>query len=162
GHIQLTKDGGKNWNDVSPKDLPIGPNGTPLPAVVQIIDASHFDDTTAYAAMTVTNSDAPVLYRTHDSGATWTRITNGLPDNAIARFIREDTKRKGLLFAGTETSMWVSFDDGDHWQPLQLNLPVSSMRDMVVHGNDLVLATYGRSLWILDDVGLLRQISADA
>ncbi len=160
GHIQLTKDGGKNWADVSPKDLPVGQNGSPLPATVQIIDASHFDGGTAYAAITGFNSDAPMLYRTHDGGATWQKIINGLPGDAITRFIREDTVRKGLLFAGTETSMWVSFDDGDNWQSLQLNLPVSSMRDLVVHGNDLVLCTYGRSIYILDDISPIRQADA--
>ncbi len=158
--IQMTLDGGKNWKDVSPKDLPAGANGAPLPAVVQIIDASHYDARTAYAAMTLFNSDAPLLYRTHDGGATWQKIINGLPGDAITRFIREDTERKGLLFAGTETSVWVSFDDGDHWQSLQLNLPVTSMRDLVVHGNDLVLATYGRSIYILDDISPLRQADA--
>ena len=161
GHIQLTQDGGKNWKDVSTKDLPTAPNGTPLPAVVQIIDASHFDSNTAYAALTFANNDGPLLYRTHDGGATWQKIINGLPGDAITRFIREDTVRKGLLFAGTETSVWVSFDEGDHWQPLQLNLPITSMRDLIVHGNDLVLCTYGRSIYILDDISTLRQAAAD-
>ncbi|MFZ0820857.1 MAG: hypothetical protein WAM91_12370, partial [Candidatus Acidiferrales bacterium] len=160
GHIQLTKDGGKNWADVSPKDLPAGPNGAPLPATVQIIDASHHDASTAYAAITSFNSDAPMLYRTHDGGVTWQKIVNGLPPDAIVRFVHEDTVRKGLLFAGTETGMWVSFDDGDNWQSLQLNLPVTSMRDLVVHGNDLVLCTYGRSIYILDDISPLRQADA--
>jgi photosystem II stability/assembly factor-like uncharacterized protein len=161
GHVQLTQDGGKNWKDVSTKDLPTAPNGTPLPAVVQIIDASHFDPNTAYAALTFANNDGPLLYRTHDAGATWQKIVNGLPGDAITRFIREDTVRKGLLYAGTETSVWVSFDDGDHWQPLQLNLPITSMRDLIVHGNDLVLCTYGRSIYILDDISTLRQAAAD-
>jgi photosystem II stability/assembly factor-like uncharacterized protein len=157
GHVQLTKDGGKNWNDVSPKDLPAGPNGSPLPAIVQIIDASHRDAGTAYIAMTAGADGAPFIFRTHDSGASWQKIVNGLPGDAIVRFVREDMQRKGLLFAGTETSMWVSFDDGDHWQSLQLNLPVTSMRDLVVHDNDLVLCTYGRSIYILDDISTLRQ-----
>ncbi len=160
GHIHMTQDGGKNWKDVSPMDLPTNQNGVPLPAVVQIIDASHFDAGTAYAAISAGLDPAPFIFRTHDGGATWQKIINGLPGDAITRFVREDTKRKGLLFAGTETSVWVSFDDGDHWQPLQLNLPVTSMRDLVVHGDDLVLCTYGRSIYILDDISPLRQADA--
>ena len=92
------------------------------------------------------------IYRTHDGGETWQKITNGLPDDAAVNTVREDPERKGLLFAGTETSIWVSFDDGDHWQSLQLNLPHTSMRDLVVHGDDIVVGTHGRSFWILDDI----------
>lgn len=157
GRIQLTQDGGKNWKDVTPTGLPTGANGAPALSNVQIIDASHFDAVSAYAAITAGQDAAPFIFRTHDAGQTWTKITQGLPPDAIVRFVREDTERKGLLFAGTETSVWVSFDDGDHWQSLQLNLPVTSMRDLVVHGNDLALATYGRSLYILDDISVLRQ-----
>jgi hypothetical protein len=160
GHVHLTKDSGKSWNDVSPKDLPAGPNGAPGPATVQIIDASHHDAGTAYIAMTAGLDPAPFIFRTHDSGATWQKIVNGLPGDTITRFVREDSVRKGLLYAGTETGVWVSFDDGDHWQSLQLNLPVSSMRDLVVHGDDLVLCTYGRSIYILDDISPLRESDA--
>jgi hypothetical protein len=103
----------------------------------------------------------PYIYRTHDSGKTWQLITAGLPDNAPVDTVREDPVRKGLLFAGTETSVWVSFDDGDHWQSLQLNLPHTSMRDLWIYEDDLILATHGRSFWILDDISPLRQIKAD-
>jgi hypothetical protein len=100
----------------------------------------------------------PYIYRTRDGGKTWQKITDGLPVNAIARTVREDPKRKGLLYGGTETGVYVSFDYGDHWQPLQLNLPTTSVRDLNVHGSDLVAATYGRGLWILDDISPLRQV----
>lgn len=166
GRIQVTMDAGANWKDVSPTDLLPAPPATTAPGPptfsgVQIIDASHFDANSAYVAITAGQDPAPFIFRTRDGGQTWTKIVDGLPPNEIVRFVREDTERKGLLFAGTETSVWVSFDDGDHWQSLQLNLPVSSMRDLVVHGDDLVLATYGRSLWVLDDVAPLRQAAAN-
>ena len=101
----------------------------------------------------------PYIYRTHDGGKTWKLITSGLPDDAPADTVREDPVRKGLLFAGTETSVWVSFDDGDHWQSLQLNLPHTSMRDLGIHDSDLIVATHGRSFWILDDITPLRQLA---
>src|SRR5207248_6905932 len=100
----------------------------------------------------------PYIFRTRDAGKTWQKIVAGLPDNAIARVVREDPARKGLVYAGTETGVYVSFDGGDHWQSLQLNLPTSPVRDLNVHGSDLVAATYGRGLWILDDISPLRQI----
>ena len=127
------------------------------------ISASHFDDESAYASVSRFRIDdlKPYIYRTHDSGKTWQLITAGLPDNAPVDTVREDPVRKGLLFAGTETSVWVSFDDGDHWQSLQLNLPHTSMRDLWIHEDDLILATHGRSFWILDDISPLRQINAD-
>ncbi len=99
----------------------------------------------------------PYLYRTRDYGANWQLITNGIADPAFAHAIREDTERKGLLFAGTAAGVYLSFDDGDHWQSLQLNLPSTSVRDLTVHGEDLVVATHGRSFWILDDITPLRQ-----
>lgn len=125
------------------------------------IAASHFDDETAYASVSRSRIDdqKPYIYRTHDGGKTWTSITNGLPSDSAVDTVREDSVRKGLLFAGTEASVWVSFDDGDHWQSLQLNLPHSSMRDLWLHDDDLIVATHGRSFWVLDDIEPLRQIS---
>jgi photosystem II stability/assembly factor-like uncharacterized protein len=153
GLVQLTRDGGATWQNVSPPDL--GDRSQ-----LSIIDASPFDPATAYAAVDGFQDLHPHFYRTHDYGKTWQEIDNGLPASGIARVIREDTERKGLLYAGTETGAFVSFDDGDHWQSLQLNLPTTSVRDLIVHGDDLAVATYGRSLWILDNVTPLRQASA--
>jgi photosystem II stability/assembly factor-like uncharacterized protein len=155
GLIHVTRDGGKSWQNVTPAEL------TPWSKVAQI-EAGHFDTGTCYAAVNRFRLDDlhAYIYRTHDGGETWQKITNGLPDDAAVNAVREDPERKGLLFAGTETSIWVSFDDGDHWQPLQLNLPHTSMRDLVVHGDDIVVGTHGRSFWILDDITPLRQMSA--
>ena len=155
GLIWITHDV-KNWTDITPKEL------TPWSKVTQV-SASHFDEQTAYASVSRFRIDDmhPYLYRTHDGGKTWTPITNGLPDFGPVDTVREDPVRKGLLFAGTENGVWVSFDDGDHWQPLQLNLPHTSMRDLWIHDNDLIVATHGRSFWILDDITPLRQASAE-
>jgi photosystem II stability/assembly factor-like uncharacterized protein len=155
GLIWTTRDAGANWKNVTPPEL------TPWSKVTQI-EASHFDDLSAYASVSRFRIDdlRPYIYRTHDGGKTWRLITNGLSDSPV-NTVREDPLRKGLLFAGTETSVWVSFDDGDHWQPLQLNLPHTSMRDLIVHDDDLIVATHGRSFWILDDITPLRQLSAD-
>jgi photosystem II stability/assembly factor-like uncharacterized protein len=155
GLIWQTRDGGKKWNDITPKEL------TPWSKVTQII-ASHFDDDSAYASVSRfrINDEQPYIYRTHDGGKTWKLITTGLPEIGPADTVREDTVRKGLLFAGTENSVWVSFDDGDHWQSLQLNLPHTSMRDLWIHESDLIVATHGRSFWILDDISPLREVSA--
>src|SRR3984957_8959736 len=154
GLIWTTRDAGANWKNVTPSEL------TPWSKVTQLV-ASHFDDGTAYASVSRFRIDdqRPYIYRTHDGGKTWKLITGDLPDNSPVDTVREDSVRKGLLFAGTETSVWVSFDDGDHWQNLQLNLPHSSMRDLWIHDNDLIVATHGRSFWILDDITPLRQIS---
>jgi photosystem II stability/assembly factor-like uncharacterized protein len=154
GLIWLTRDGGKKWNDITPKEL------TPWSKVTQI-SASHFDDGSAYASVSRFRIDDehPYIYRTHDSGKTWKLITTGLPDFGPVDTVREDPVRKGLLFAGTEISVWVSFDDGDHWQSLQLNLPRTSMRDLWIHDNDLIVATHGRSFWILDDIAPLRELT---
>ena len=154
GLIWTTRDAGANWKDITPPEL------TPWSKVTQLV-ASHFDDVSAYASVSRFRVDdlRPYLYRTHDGGKTWRLITNGLPANAPVDTVREDPVRKGLLFAGTETSVWVSFDDGDRWQSLQLNLPHTSMRDLWIHEDDLVLGTHGRSFWILDDISPLRQIS---
>jgi photosystem II stability/assembly factor-like uncharacterized protein len=156
GFVWTTRDGGANWKDITPHDL------TPWSKVTQLA-ASHFDDVSAYASVSRFRIDdlRPYIYRTHDSGKTWTLITNGLPDNAPVDTVREDPVRKGLLFAGTETSVWASFDDGDHWQPLQLNLPHTSMRDLWIHDDDLIVATHGRSFWVLDDITPLRQLTGN-
>ena len=154
GLIWQTRDGGKKWNDITPKDL------TPWSKVTQI-SASHFDDDSAYASVSRfrINDNHPYIYRTHDGGKTWKLITPSLPDFGPVDTVREDPVRKGLLFAGTENSVWVSFDDGDHWQSLQLNLPHTSMRDLWIHDNDLIVATHGRSFWILDDITPLREVA---
>jgi photosystem II stability/assembly factor-like uncharacterized protein len=154
GLVWVTRDGGKNWKDVTPPDL------TPWSKVTQLV-VSHFDDASAYASVSRFRIDDlhPYLYRTHDGGKTWQKIASGLPQDAPADTVREDPIRKGLLFAGTEKAVWVSFDDGDHWQSLQLNLPHTSMRDLWIHDNDLIVATHGRSFWILDDISPLRQIT---
>ncbi len=155
GLIWLTRDGGKKWNDITPKDL------TPWSKVTQI-SASHFDEETAYASVSRFRIDDnhPYIYRTHDSGKTWSLIIAGLPDFGPVDTVREDSVRKGLLFAGTENAAWVSFDDGDHWQSLQLNLPHTSIRDLLIHDNDLIVATHGRGFWILDDIAPLRESAA--
>lgn len=157
GLIQLTTDGGKNWRDVTP-------HGLPEWSKISLIEASHFDAGTAYAAVDRhrTGDLAPYIYRTHDSGKTWTPITRGIGVPAYVHAVREDPVRKGLLYAGTETGVYVSFDDGNHWQSLQLNLPTASVRDLAVHGNDLVVATHGRAFWILDDLSPLRQLNGKA
>jgi photosystem II stability/assembly factor-like uncharacterized protein len=154
GLIWTTRDAGANWKNITPPEL------TPWSKVTQLV-ASHFDDETAYASVSRFRIDDqhPFIYRTHDGGKTWKLIVVGLPDNSPVDTVREDSVRKGLLFAGTETSVWVSFDDGDHWQSLELNLPHSSMRDLWIHDDDLIVATHGRSFWVLDDITPLRQIS---
>ena len=141
--------------DVTPPKLPAW-------SKVSIIDAGRFDAQTAYAAINTLRLDdmRPHIYRTHDGGKTWTHISEGLPDNAPVNAVREDPKRKGLLFAGTEREVYVSFDDGDHWQSLRLNMPATSMRDLIVKDDDLVVATHGRGFWILDDITPLRQLDA--
>ena len=155
GLIWITRDAGQNWRDITPTEL------TPWSKVAQL-DASHFDQNTVYAAVNRFRLDDlhPYIYRTHDGGQTWQKITNGLPDDSPVNVVREDPVRQGLLFAGTENAVYVSFNDGDSWQSLRLNLPASSMRDLVIHGNDLVVGTHGRSFWILDDITPLRQLSA--
>ena len=126
------------------------------------MDAGRFDPLTAYAAVNTLRLDdlRPHIFRTHDGGKTWTEIVNGIPGGETVSAVREDPKRKGLLFAGTETQVYVSFDDGDHWQSLRLNMAVSSVRDLIVKDDDLVAATHGRGFWILDDITPLRQIDA--
>jgi hypothetical protein len=130
---------------------------------VGILDTSHFDAETAYAAVDRHRLDdfKPYIYRTHDGGRHWQWIANGIPDGSFVNAVREDSVRPGLLYAGTEKGVYVSFDDGGHWQPLQANLPVTSVRDLEVHGDDVVIATHGRAFWVLDDVSPLRQLAAD-
>jgi photosystem II stability/assembly factor-like uncharacterized protein len=154
GLVWRTRDHGANWKDITPTQM------TPWSKVTQI-SASHFDDATAYVSVSRQRLDdlRPYLYRTHDGGATWQPIVTGLPDNSPVDTVREDPIRKGLLFAGTETAVWMSLDDGDHWQPLQFNLPHTSMRDLWIKDNDLIVATHGRSFWILDDISPLRQLA---
>ncbi len=155
GLIQLTRDEGKTWQEVTPEGLPEW-------SMVSQIEASTFDAGTAYTAIDRHQKDdlKPYIYRTRDYGKTWAKITDGIKEPAYVHVVRQDPVRKGLLFAGTETGVYVSFDDGDHWQSLQLNLPVTSIRDLVIKENDLVVATHGRSFWILDDISPLRQIDA--
>ncbi|HWG21789.1 MAG TPA: hypothetical protein VG225_14755 [Terracidiphilus sp.] len=155
GLIWTTTDGGAHWNDVTPPEL------KPFWKVFNM-DAGHFDARTAYAAVNTMRLDdmRPHLFRTHDGGKTWTEIDNGIPDGAATSAIREDPKRKGLLYAGSETQVYVSFDDGDHWQSLRLNMPPSSVRDLEVKDDDLIAATHGRGYLILDDLTPLRQIAA--
>ena len=154
GLIHVTKDGGKTWTNVTPTPL------TPW-SKVSMIDAGRFDAQTAYAAVSRFKLDdlKPHIYRTHDAGVTWKEITTGLPDNAIVDTVREDPVRKGLLFCGTENAVYFSIDDGDHWNPLRLNMPATSIRDLVIHDDDVVVGTHGRSFWVLDDITALRQIS---
>ncbi|MGH9433878.1 MAG: WD40/YVTN/BNR-like repeat-containing protein, partial [Terriglobia bacterium] len=153
GLIQVTHDHGRSWQNVTPPQL------TPW-SKIAMLEASPFDADTVYAAVDRHRLDdlRPYIYRTHDGGKTWQPISQGIPDGSYVHVVREDPVRKGLLFAGTETGVFVSFDDGDHWQSLQLNLPNCSVRDMVIHGDDLVAATHGRSFWILDDISPLRQM----
>ncbi len=155
GLIQLTRDDGKTWENVTPKDMPEW-------SMISIIDASHQDAGSAYVAVDRHKFDdfTPLIYKTHDFGKTWTRITNGIPDGSYVRAVREDPKVKGLLFAGTETGVYFSADDGAHWQSLQLNLPRSPVHDLAVKDDDLVAATHGRSFWILDDITPLRQANS--
>jgi photosystem II stability/assembly factor-like uncharacterized protein len=155
GLIHVTVDAGVKWTDVTPPDL------KPW-AKVSLMDAGHFDPLTAYAAINTIRLDdmRPHIYRTHDGGKTWTHITNGIPDGGTVNVVREDPKRRGLLYAGTEREVYVSFDDGDHWQSLRLNMAASSVRDLIVKDDDLAVATHGAGFWILDDITPLRQLDA--
>lgn len=156
GTIQLTRDGGKTWQNVTPAAL------TPW-SKISMLEASHFSANTAYAAVDRHRLDdfAPHIYSTHDGGKTWQEIAKGIPYGSFVRVVREDPVRKGILYAGTETGVYVSFDDGGHWQPLQLNLPNASVRDLMIHGDDLIAGTHGRSIWILNDLTPLRQLDSE-
>lgn len=154
GLVQLTQNGGGSWSNATPKDMPAW--GT-----VDMIEASRYDPNTAYVAVDrhMLDDTKPYVFKTSDAGKTWTRIDAGLPDGSWVHAVREDTVKRGLLFAATETGVFVSFDDGGHWQSLQINLPRSPVHDLVVKGDDIVVATHGRSFWILDDIAPLRQVA---
>ncbi len=156
GLIHLTTNGGKNWTDVTPSAISAWQK-------ISIIDAGHFDASTAYAAVNTLRLDdvRPHIYRTHDSGKTWAEIVHGIPDGQTVNVVREDTLRKGLLFAGTERAVYVSFDDGDNWESLRLNMPATSVRDLIIKDDDLAVATHGRGFWILDNITPLRQWNRD-
>jgi photosystem II stability/assembly factor-like uncharacterized protein len=153
GLVQLSQDAGASWTAVTPP-------GLTQYSLISMIEASHFDPATAYVAVDrhEENDSRPHILITRDSGKTWTETVAGIPARSFVRVVREDPTRKGLLYAGTETAAYVSFDDGAHWSSLQNNMPVTSVRDMVVHGDDLVVCTYGRAFWVLDDLTPLRQI----
>jgi photosystem II stability/assembly factor-like uncharacterized protein len=152
GLIWLTTDGGSHWNNITPPEMKPWQK-------VSVIEASHHDPQTAYAAINTLRLDDlhPYIYRTRDSGKTWTKITTGIPDSENVNAIREDTRRGGLVFAGTERAVYVSFDYGDHWQSLRLNMPATSVRDLAIKNDDLIAATHGRGFWILDNITPLRQ-----
>jgi hypothetical protein len=153
GLIQVTRDGGKTWKNVTPPEITSW-------SKVSLMDASHTDVNSAYAAVNRIRCDdmRPHIYRTRDAGKTWKEIVNGLPNDPI-NVVKEDPVRKGLLFAGSERAVYVSFDDGENWQSLRLNMPATSIRDLVIKDDDIVIGTHGRSFWILDDVTPLRQLS---
>lgn len=155
GLIHLTTDAGKNWKNVTPPNLSAWQK-------VSIIEASHFDAQTAYAAINTLRLDdnRPHILRTRDAGATWQEIVNGMPDGQTVNTVREDPKRKGLLFAGTERAVYFSLDDGDHWQSLRMNMPATSIRDLVIKDDDIAVATHGRGFWVLDNITPLRQVAA--
>jgi photosystem II stability/assembly factor-like uncharacterized protein len=158
GLIHVTRDGGATWRDVTPPALRAMPWGK-----VSIIDAGRFDSLTAYAAINSIRLDdlRPHLFGTHDGGRTWREITDGIPAGGITNVIREDPVRRGLLFAGTEQTVYYSMNDGAYWRSLRRNLPASSIRDLIVKDNDIAVATHGRAFWILDDISPLRQALAD-
>ena len=158
GFLQVTMDGGATWTNVTP------PGIKPWTRIFNL-DAGHFDARTAYVAANTLRLDeyAPHFYRTHDGGRTWTEIDRGIAPGAVANSIREDPRKRGLLYAATDVQVWVSFDDGDHWESLRNDMPAISVRDLLVKDDstcrcsDLIAATHGRGFWILDDVTPLRQ-----
>lgn len=156
GLIHVTRDGGKTWSNVTPPELKSW-------AKVSLIDAGRFDANTAYAAINTFRLDdlRPHIFRTHDGGKTWKEIVKGIPDGGSVNAVREDPVRKGLLYCGTEQAVYFSIDDGENWQPLRLNMPATSIRDLVIKDDDVVVGTHGRSFWILDDITPLRQIARD-
>jgi photosystem II stability/assembly factor-like uncharacterized protein len=156
GLVQITRDAGKDWSNVTPKDLPEWGR-------VSLIEASPHDPGTAYVAVDRHQSDdlKPYIYKTSDYGHSWTKLVNGIPDGSFVRAVREDPKKRGLLYAATENGVYVSFNDGAEWKSLRLNLPTTPVHDLVVKDNDLVVATHGRAFWILDDISPLRQFNDD-
>ena len=154
GLIHLTRDGGRTWSDVTPNDLPAFTR-------ISIIEASHFAPGTAYVAANRYQLDdfSPIILKTADYGRTWSRVVDGIPASEFVRVVREDPAKRGLLFAGTERGVWVSFDDGGHWQALQRNLPIVPVHDLAIKDGDLIAATHGRSFWILDDITPLESLS---
>jgi photosystem II stability/assembly factor-like uncharacterized protein len=156
GLLHLTRDGGKSWLNVTPPNLSDW-------SKITSIEASHFDPAVAYVAVDRhrLDDDSPHLFRTRDYGKTWQGITTGVAPHAFLNAIRQDPQKQNLLFAATELGVYVSFDEGDHWQPLQLNLPTTSVRDATIHGDDLIIATHGRGFWILDDITPLRQLTGN-
>ena len=157
GLIHLTTDGGKTWTNVTPPSISAWQK-------ISLIEAGHFDSNTAYAAVNTIRIDdlRPHILATHDSGKTWTEIANGIPAGQVVNAIREDPERKGLMFAGTEKGVYVSFDDGANWESLRLNLPASSVRDLIIKNDDLIVATHGRGFWVLDNITPLRQLKSVA
>ena len=154
GLVQMTRDGGQHWTNVTPKAVPEW-------SMVSLIEASPHSAGTAYAAVDAHKLDdlKPYIFKTTDFGKTWSQITTNLPDGAYVHAVREDPKQKGMLYAGTETGIYVSWDDGAHWQSLQLNLPTAPIHDLVVKNDDLAVATHGRAFWVLDDIAPLRQLA---
>jgi hypothetical protein len=157
GLVQLTNDGGQHWSNVTPKDVPEW-------SMISIVEPSHHDANTAYIAVDRHKLDdfRPYIFRTRDAGKTWILTAGGIPEGSYVRSVKEDPKRKGLLFAGTETGVYFSIDDGGHWQPLKLNLPTVPVHDVEVHGDDLVVATHGRAFWVLDNITALRQVETSS
>jgi photosystem II stability/assembly factor-like uncharacterized protein len=154
GLIHLTTDGGKTWTDVTPPNISAWQK-------ISLIEAGHSDSNTAYAAVNTMRIDdlRPHIFVTHNGGKTWTEIANGIPAGQIVNAVREDPERKGLLFAGGEKGVYVSFDEGANWESLRLNLPASSVRDLIIKNDDVIVATHGRGFWILDNITPLRQLN---
>jgi len=157
GLVQMTRNGGQSWSNVTPKEMPEW-------SMISLIAPSPFDAGTAYVAVDRHRLDdlRPYIYKTSGYGKEWTKLTTGIPDTAYVHVVREDPRRKGLLYAGTETGIFISYDDGAKWQSLQMNLPQSPIDDLTIHDDDLIVATHGRAFWILDDIGPLRQLDEKA
>src|SRR5205085_11081490 len=155
GLVHVTTNDGNTWQNVTPPALTSWSR-------VTTIDASHFDVNTAYASVDrhQLQDFEPYVYRTRDVGKTWQKITTGLPAGVYVHVVKEDPMRQGLLFAGTERQIFLSFDDGDHWEPLQLNLPATSVRDFQIHDGDLIVGTHGRGIWVIDNISTLRQMNS--
>lgn len=154
GLVHVTRDGGENWTNVTPPEVNAWDK-------ISQIDAGHFEEGTAYIAVNAIRKDdmRPLVYSTHDFGQNWKLISKGMNPNGPVNTVREDHTARGLLFAGTEREVYFSIDDGEHWQSLRMNMPASSIRDLVIHDNDLVIGTHGRSIWILDDFSALRELA---